>query len=125
MNKKEELNNRIMEFNYRVFNLVNCLPSTKLADTITIQMIRSSTSIGANYRAACRSKSRKDFINKLKIVEEERDETLYWLELIGGSKLIKNEKIVNLKKECSELLAIFVSSLKTAKVNETVPNRKS
>jgi four helix bundle protein len=126
MSWKEDLNKRIMEFIYRVFHLVNSLPENRLAIAITNQIIRSSTSIGANYRAACRSKSRKDFINKLKIVEEETDETLYWLELIAGSKMINTDKIANLKKECNELLAIFVSSLKTARENEKVtsPIRK-
>jgi four helix bundle protein len=127
MSWKEELNKRIMEFIYRVFHLVKSLPENRLGIAITNQIVRSSTSIGANYRAACRAKSRKDFINKLKIVEEETDETLYWLGLVGGSKMIDEDKIMDLKKECSELLAIFVTSLKTAKEKDSIstPNQHS
>lgn len=73
--------------------------------------------MGANYRAACRSKSKKDFINKLKMVEEEADETLYWLSIIEECECVKPEKLVNLKEECNELTSIVVASLKTAKEN--------
>jgi four helix bundle protein len=75
-------------------------------------------SVGANYRAACRSKSRKDFVNKLKIVEEELDETNYWLEQIGKCRYLPAEKVSPLIIEGNELLAIIVKSIKTAKENE-------
>ena len=114
---KENLNARIKQFVVRIAKLIEQLPETKTANTITNQIIRSATSIGANYRAACRSKSKRDFINKLKIVEEETDETIYWLELIEDCNQIKPERIKNLKAECEELLAIFVASIKTAKEN--------
>ena len=101
----------------RVANMIEQLPDTKTSRTISAQAIRSATSIGANYRAACRSKSKRDFINKLIIVEEETDETIYWLELIGDSKQLQPERIKNLRTECEELLSIFVASIKTAKQN--------
>ena len=79
---------------------------------ISRQIIKSSTSIGANYRAACRAKSIPDFINKLKIVEEETDETHYWLEILEESYLIPGERILFLKKEVNEILAIIVAATK-------------
>jgi four helix bundle protein len=84
---------------------------------IAKQLIRSSTSIGANYRAACRAKSALDFINKLKIVEEETDETLYWLELLEESSLVQKDKISDLLEETNEILSIIVASINTAKNN--------
>jgi four helix bundle protein len=114
---KENLNARIKQFVVRIAKLIEQLPETKTSNTISGQIIRSATSIGANYRAACRSKSKRDFINKLKIVEEETDETIYWLELIEDCRQIKPERIKSLKSECNELLAIFVSSIKTAREN--------
>jgi four helix bundle protein len=84
---------------------------------ISDQVIRSGCSIGANYRAACRSKSRKDFINKLKIVEEETDETLYWLEMIEKGNLVDPVRIRQLKQDTESLLSIFVASIKTARKN--------
>ena len=101
------------------------LPKNETGQVLTNQILRSASSVGANYRAACRSKSKKDFINKLKIVEEEMDETLYWLTLIEECELIRTEKLVQLKLEGSELLAIFVSSLKTAKENLRLTITKS
>ena len=114
---KDILNTRIKQFVIRVINMVEQLPETKTSRTISGQIMRSATSIGANYRAACRSKSKRDFINKLKIVEEETDVTIYWLELIGDSKQLQTERIKNLKIECEELLSIFVACIKTAKQN--------
>jgi four helix bundle protein len=114
---KDIMNSRIKQLVVRVANLIEQLPDTKRSRTISGQLIRSATSIGANYRAACRSKSKRDFINKLKIVEEETDETIYWLELCDDTRQIKAERIKNLRSECEELLAIFVSSIKTAKSN--------
>ncbi|MCP9768411.1 four helix bundle protein [Lacihabitans sp. LS3-19] len=79
------------------------------------QVIRSSASVGANYRAACRAKSLADMINKLKIVEEEADETLYWLELIEESLNLKTEILLWLKKESDEILSMVVASINTLK----------
>lgn len=114
---KEELQKRTKLFALRIIRLVESLPETKTAKTIGSQIIRSGTSVGANYRAACRAKSDADFINKLKIVEEEADETAYWLELLIESETIPEEKLKDLLKENNELIAIFVSILKTKREN--------
>lgn len=95
------------------------LPHSRAADVVAKQIIRSGTSIGANYRAACRAKSTPDMINKLKIVEEESDETAYWLEILVESDRIQREQAADMYKETSEILAMTVSSIKTLR------NRKS
>jgi four helix bundle protein len=104
---------RTKKFALDMIALVESLPKTKTADVIGKQVLRSATSIGANYRAACRAKSTSDMINKLKIVEEETDESLYWLELLGESGLAQSQNLVPLSKEAGELLAMTVASLKT------------
>jgi four helix bundle protein len=86
-------------------------------DVIGKQVIRSITSVAANYRSACRARSRADFINKLGIVEEEADETLFWLDMFIESGKVKKENIVNLYKEADEIVAIFSASHKTARAN--------
>ncbi|MCJ7434485.1 MAG: four helix bundle protein [Anaerolineales bacterium] len=98
---------------------VDKLPRSLASDVIGKQIIRSGTSIGANYRAACRAKSSPDMINKLKIVEEEGDETQYWLEILVEAGLIPHSQIANIYKETDEILAMTVASLKTLR------NRKS
>jgi four helix bundle protein len=98
--------------------LVDELPNKPSAWAIAKQIIRSSTSIGANYRAARRAKSTADFINKLKIMEKEADETQYWLEILEESNLINTERIETIKKEVNEIVSIVVASIKTAKENE-------
>jgi len=82
---------------------------------ITRQLLRSSTSVGANYRAVCRARSAADFISKLGIVLEEADETLFWLELLQDSGVASADRFVPLLREANELVAIFVASLRTAK----------
>lgn len=91
------------------------MPNDLTGQTIAKQIIRSGTSPDANYRAACLGKSDKDFLNKLKIVEEELDETLYWLELIIEAELLKPASLDDLVKENQELLKIIVSSIRTMK----------
>ena len=95
--------------------MVDELPNKPSAWAIAKQIIRSSTSIGANYRAARRAKSTADFINKLKIMEKEADETQYWLEILEESNLINTERIETIKKEVNEIVSIVVASIKTAK----------
>jgi four helix bundle protein len=95
--------------------LVDELPNKISSKAIAAQIIRCSTSIGANYRAACRAKSDADFINKLKIVEEEADETIYWLELLEESGLIAFERTMSIKKESNEILSIVVASINTVR----------
>lgn len=92
---------------------VDTLPNSRATDVIGKQLIRSGTSIGANYRAACRAKSTADMINKMKIVEEESDETEYWLELLVEAELVPQSQIERIYKETDEILAMTVASLKT------------
>ena len=87
----------------------------RTADVIGRQLLRSGTSVGANYRAACRAKSTADFISKMGTVEEESDESLYWMELLIEAKIVESDKLESLMKEADELLAITVSSINTAR----------
>jgi four helix bundle protein len=118
----EQLKIRTKKIGLEVIKLVDELPNKPSAWAIAKQILRCSTSIGANYRAACRAKSSADFINKLKIVEEEADETQYWLEVLEESNLINPDRVDTLKKEVNEIVSIVVASIKTARENE---NRKS
>jgi four helix bundle protein len=114
----EELKVRTKQFALRVVRLVESLPKDKTSDVLGKQLLRSATSVGANYRAACRARSQSDFISKITIVEEEADESLYWLELIADSGLVKKERLSGLMKETDELVAIFTAAGKTAKRNK-------
>lgn len=89
------------------------LPRSRAADVIGKQLVRSGTSIGANYRAACRAKSTADMINKMKIVEEESDETEYWLELLVEAGLVPESQIAPIYKETDEILSMTIASIKT------------
>jgi four helix bundle protein len=111
----EELKRRTKEFGLRVIKLVEQLPRSKTADVIGQQLLRSATSVGANYRAACRARSQADFVSKICVVEEEADESAYWLELLEAAKIVSEAEISSLLKEADELTAIFVASGKTAK----------
>jgi four helix bundle protein len=110
---EEEFKARTKQLALRVIRLVNTLPQNRTADVIGKQLLRSATSVGANYRAACRGKSTADVIAKLSIVEEETDESLYWLELLIESQLIPAEKLKSLISETNEILAMTVASIKT------------
>jgi four helix bundle protein len=114
--KGDDLKNRSKKHALAIIKLAGKLPNNRIGWTFTDQIIRSSTSVAANYRAACRAKSDKDFISKMETVIEEADETLFWLEMIDESDIMdaKNE-IVTLAKETNELLSIFVASVKTVK----------
>ena len=112
---KNELKNRFKQFALRIIRLCQSLPKDKTADVIRGQLLRAGTSVGANYRAACRAKSTADFINKLKIVEEELDESLYWMELLIEAEILKEHLLHELLKEGNELLSIVVSSIMTTK----------
>lgn len=115
---KKEILKRTKNVALRIVKLVQTLDKNYTERTIGKQMLRSGTSIGANYRAACRAKSTADFINKLKIVEEETDETLYWLELLIEGDIVSEDKLAPLMKEIDEILAIIVSSINTARRNK-------
>ena len=114
MNKKE-LQERMTTFAVRIIRMVDSLPSTISGKAVARQIIRSGTSPSANYRAACIAKSDKDFINKLKMVEEELDETAHWLDIIMRSEMVKASRIQPLYQECNELLSIIVKSIITTK----------
>ncbi len=111
----DELKKRLKVFALRIIKLSENLPNNITGKTLGNQIIRSGTSPGANYRSACLGKSDKDFLNKLKMVEEELDETLYWLELIVESGLVKEDLLKDLMNENYELLKIIVSSITTMK----------
>ncbi|HLO32071.1 MAG TPA: four helix bundle protein [Anaerolineales bacterium] len=96
-----------------IINEVGKLPHGVGADVIGKQLIRSGTSIGANYRAACRAKSPADMINKLKVVEEESDETEYWLELLVEAEIIGQDQMADIYRETDEILSMTVASIKT------------
>lgn len=117
-NMVELLKKRTKKIGLEVIKLVDELPNKPSAWAVAKQIIRSSTSIGANYRAACRAKSPADFIYKLKIVEEEADETQYWLEILEESSLIGSDRINLLKKEVNEVVSIVVASIKTVRENQ-------
>ena len=110
-----EMKRRTKRFALRVMNLVEGLPATNAGRVIGRQLLRSATSVGANYRAACRAKSTADFIAKLAIVEEEADESMYWMELLIESGLVKEILLTDLLDECNQIVAIVVSSIKTSK----------
>ncbi len=110
---KEEIKSRTKKIGLQIIVLVDLLPPKTASWVLSKQILRSSTSVGANYRAACRAKSTADFINKLKIVEEEADETIYWLEVMQEAGLLTAQQTAHLLKETSELLAIIVASIKT------------
>ena len=117
---------RTKKLGISVIALVEKLPHTVAADTISRQIVRSSTSVGANYRAACRAKSTPDMINKLKIVEEEADETAYWLEILTESKILDSSEVASLARETDEILAMTVASLKTLRGRKSlIVNRQS
>ena len=117
--ENEDLLARTQRFSLRIMNLVENLPTNKSFTVISGQILRSATSVGANYRAARRAKSGRDFVNKLQIVEEEADETLYWLELIQKSGHVPTTKMDDIVNEANALVAIFVTSIRTAKLNGT------
>jgi four helix bundle protein len=108
----------------RVIKLVDSLPNSRAADVIGRQLLRSATSIGAHYRAACRSRSPADMISKLSIVEEEADETLYWLEILVEARKIIASRLEPLRHEIGEIIAMTVASIKTLR-SRTIQNRKS
>ncbi|HRH44883.1 MAG TPA: four helix bundle protein [Pyrinomonadaceae bacterium] len=110
-----EMKARTKQFALRVIKLVESLSNSKTANVIGNQLLRSGTSVGANYRAACRAKSTTDFINKLAIVEEEADESMYLIELWVESNQIKQNLVESLHKETDEILSIVVCAFKTTK----------
>jgi four helix bundle protein len=116
--KPKDLKQRTKEFALRIIKLVESLPRGKITDVIGKQLLRSGTSVGANYRSACRAKSTPDFISKMGTVEEETDESIYWMELLIESGMISKDEVDELLDEADQLVAITVSSIKTARARK-------
>ncbi len=112
---RDEMKARTRAFALRVIRLAESLPNTPAANVIRNQMLRCGSSVGANYRAACRARSKPDFASKMGIVEEEADETMYWIDLLVDAGLVKRDRVIDLLTEADEILSITVSSIKTAK----------
>ena len=106
---------RTRAFALRVIRLAESLPNTPTANVIRNQMLRCGPSVGANYRAACRAKSRPDFVSKMGTVEEEADETMYWIELLIDADLVERERVLDLLDEANQILSMTVSSIRTAR----------
>ncbi|HJX84000.1 MAG TPA: four helix bundle protein [Candidatus Angelobacter sp.] len=115
LDKHLELKNRTKRFALRVIRMSQALPKTREVYVITHQILRSATSMAANYRAAGRARSKAEFIAKLGIVIEEADETVFWIELLEESGIVTAAKLRELRKEAEQLLLIFAASRKTAK----------
>lgn len=112
---EHELKLRTKALALRVMRLVDTLPKSRAAEVIGRQLLRSATSVGANYRAACRARSSAEFVARLAVVEEESDESGYWLELLSEGGLIKPARLADLIAECHEITAIVVASIRTAR----------
>jgi len=110
-----ELKQRTKTYALRVIKVIEALPNSRTADVLGKQLLRCATSVGANYRAACRARSNADFIAKMGIVEEEADESLYWMELLIEGQLISQERLADLMQEGNEIVAIVVASIRTAR----------
>ena len=121
---EQEFKDRTKQIALRVIRLVESLPNTHSAQIIGKQLLRSATSVGANYRAACRGKSTADILHKLAIVEEEADESLYWLELLIESEIVTEKKLSVLMNDINEIVAMTVSSIKTLR-SKNMDNPKS
>ena len=117
LNRAKQLQDRTKNFAIRVIRAFARLPKDEATRIIGRQFLRSETSLAANYRASCRARSKADFISKISVVTEEADETLFWLEVLVESDLVKRALIESLMSECEELLRIFSASVGTAKFN--------
>lgn len=115
---ERELKQRTKSFGLRVMKLVDVLPNTLSGRAIANQLVRAGTSVGANYRAACRGRSTAEFIAKVGVVVEEADECEFWMELIIEGELLPKDKVEPLRQEAHEITLIFVASVKTAKGRE-------
>src|SRR5690348_808377 len=114
LDKHLELKNRTKVLALRIIKMSDVLPKTRAANVITNQILRSATSMAANYRAVGRARSKAEFVAKLGIVVEEADETVFWLEMLGDSGIVPEAKLSELLQEANQLVMIFSSSRKTA-----------
>jgi four helix bundle protein len=124
MGKTEELKDRTKQFAVRVVKLFKALPRRDEARVIGRQLLRSGTSVGANYRAVCRARSRKEFVSKIGVVVEEADETVFWLELLVACEIVSARRLSALLQEAEELLAIFAASQRTVRYGRPSSNRQ-
>ena len=111
----EQLRERTKQFALRIVNLFRALPRSPVPQIIGTQLLRSGTSVAANYRAVCRARSKADLVAKIAVVVEEADETVFWLEMLVESGIVRAKKMESLLKEAKELLAIFAASQRTAR----------
>jgi four helix bundle protein len=111
----EELKDRTKQFGLRIIKLIEVLPLSMTSKVIGNQLLRSGTSVGANYRSACRGRSKPDFIAKLGVAIEEADESLYWMELLVEAKIIPEDRLTSLMQEANEIIAILTASSMTAR----------
>lgn len=121
----DEIKKSTKAYELRIVRLAESLPNTRTANVIADQLLRCGTSVGANYRAACRGKSHPDFVAKMGIVEEETDESIYWIEMLVDCGLVKESLVQPLRAEGNEILSIVVSSIRTARSNGARSNPKS
>ena len=117
---EQQFKNRTKRFALKVIDLVQALPNNETARVIGRQLLRSGTSVGANYRAACRGRSTADVIAKLRIVEEEADESIYWIELLLESRLVTPAEMADPLREADELIAMTVASIRTLQRNSNI-----
>lgn len=113
--RNRDLSVRTKQFALRIIRLFSALPNRDLARVIGKQLLRSGTSVGANYREACRARSNAELISKLGIVTQELDETIYWMELLVEGEVVPAARLAELQTEAEELLKIFVTSIRTTK----------
>ncbi|CAN5614034.1 four helix bundle protein [soil metagenome] len=120
-----DLKDRTKQFALRAIKLVDALPKTTAGRAIGAQLIRSATSVAANYRATCKARSRAEFVAKIGVVEEESDESAFWLELLIESELLKRSLLEQMWTEANQLNAIMAASRITANHKRNAPNRQS
>jgi four helix bundle protein len=113
----EELKKRTKQFGLRMIDFTEALPPSQTTNMISSQLLRCGTSVGANYRSACRARSKPDFISKAGISIEEADESIYWMEMLIEAGIMPKEKLTALLKEADEIVAILTASVKTARAN--------
>jgi len=115
---EQQFKKRTKDIGLRVIKLVEALPRGRATDVLARQLMRSATSIGANYRAACRSRSTADMISRLSVVEEESDEVIYWIELLTEAGFVRPEKVEPLRAEVHEIVSMIVASIKTLRLRQ-------
>lgn len=122
---ESEFKDRTRKFGLDVIRLLQTLPRDRVGDVIGKQLLRSATAVGANYRSACRGRSIADLISKLSIVEEEADESIYWIDLLMESEIVSSNQVSYLINEGNEIVAMTVASIKTLKKRMAERNSKS